>query len=100
NSDPTTRRRYRIASGQSFWEEITGDPDFYLKLVRLMRDYPEQQRKVYQEEWAKAVNRFTRDLLSEFAREDGTLDWEKIVQFNSGKGNARATELDTSDGRI
>ncbi|MFN4033439.1 MAG: PmeII family type II restriction endonuclease [Fimbriimonadales bacterium] len=60
--------------------------NFYLKLIRLMCDYPEQQRKIYQEEWAKAVNRFTRDLLSEFANEDGSLDWEKIVRFNSGAG--------------
>ncbi len=86
NAPPTKQRRYRMLSGQLFWQEITGDPDFYLKLIRLMRDYPEQQRKIYQEEWAKAVNRFTRDLLSEFANEDGSLDWDKIVRFNSGAG--------------
>ena len=27
-------------SGQAFWQEITGDPDFYLKLIRLMKDVP------------------------------------------------------------
>jgi hypothetical protein len=89
NSEPTTRRRYRITSGQAFWQEITGDPDFYLKIIRLMQDYPEQQRELYQEEWAKAVNRFTRELLNEFADENGALDWEKIVQFNSGATGSR-----------
>ncbi len=84
-SEPTARRRYRIASGQAFWEEITGDPGFYLKLVRLMRDYPEKERERYQQEWNKAVNRFTRDLLNEFADNNGALDWEKIVRFNSAK---------------
>lgn len=84
NSLPTTRRRYRITAGQAFWHELTGDSEFYLKLIRLMRDYPEQQRKIYLEEWSKAVNRFTRELLNEFADEDGALDWEKIVRFNSG----------------
>ncbi|MCS6920043.1 MAG: PmeII family type II restriction endonuclease [Fimbriimonadales bacterium] len=83
NSPPTTRRRYRITAGQAFWQEVTGDPDFYIKLIRLMRDYPEQQRELYLEEWAKAVNRFTRELLNEFADEEGALDWEKIVRFNS-----------------
>lgn len=83
-SSPTTKRRYRIVSGQAFWKEITGDPDFYLKLIRLMRDYPEKQRERYQQEWSKVVNRFTRDLLTEFADESGSLDWEKIVSFNSG----------------
>ncbi|MCS7191133.1 MAG: PmeII family type II restriction endonuclease [Fimbriimonadales bacterium] len=84
NSEPTKQRRYRLVAGQAFWQEITGEPDFYLKLVRLMRDYPERQRAIYLEEWNKAVNRFTRDLLNEFATEDGELDWEKIVEFNSG----------------
>ncbi|MCS7065583.1 MAG: PmeII family type II restriction endonuclease, partial [Fimbriimonadales bacterium] len=83
-SNPTAKRRYRIVSGQAFWKEITGDSDFYLKLIRLMRDYPEKQRERYQDEWSKAVNRFTRDLLNEFADENGLLDWEKIATFNSG----------------
>jgi hypothetical protein len=83
-SAPTTKRRYRLVAGQAFWEELTGDPDFYLKLIRLMKDYPEQYRQQYEQEWAKAVNRFTLDLLKDFASEDGELDWEKIVRFNSG----------------
>ncbi len=82
-SEPTRTRRYRIVSGQAFWRELTGDEEFYLKLIRLMQDYPEKQREIYQKEWDKAVNRFTRDLLNEFASEEGTLDWEKIVRFNS-----------------
>jgi hypothetical protein len=83
-SAPTKKRRYRLVAGQAFWQELTGDPDFYLKLIRLMKDYPEQYRQQYEQEWAKAVNRFTRDLLQEFANEVGELDWEKIVRFNSG----------------
>ncbi|CEK20798.1 Type II restriction endonuclease EcoO109I [Chthonomonas calidirosea] len=81
--EPSAKRRYRVISGQAFWQEITGDPDFYLKLMRLMYDYPDRQRERYLQEWANAVNRFTRDILNDFARADGTLDWEKIVQFNS-----------------
>jgi len=46
--------------------------------------YPEEHRKQYEEEWAKAVNRFTRDFLVEFANADGSIDWEKLVEFNSG----------------
>jgi hypothetical protein len=48
-----------------------------------MRDYPDKQRERYQQEWDKAVNRLTRDLLNGFADEEGALDWEKIVRFNS-----------------
>ena len=31
---------FESISGQAFWEELTGDLDFYIKLINLMRDYP------------------------------------------------------------
>lgn len=86
-SDPGGRRIYATRSGQAFWEEITGDPDFYLKLVHAMRDYPAAHRAVYEKEWDEAVNRFEREFLNEFSEADGSIDWEKLVSFNSGKGS-------------
>ena len=84
-SDPTKDRTYRIRSGQVFWEELTGDQDFYLKLISLMRDYPVQHRIEFEKEWNKAINRFEHDFLNNFGRSDGSIDWEKLVRYNSGK---------------
>lgn len=84
-SDPKSNRIYRIRSGQAFWEELTGDPEFYLKLIHMMRDHPKQHRAIFDEEWTKAVNRFTREFLIEFSTSDGNIDWDKLVRFNSGK---------------
>lgn len=84
NLPPSRKRSYRLIAGQAFWQEITGEPDFYLKIIGLMKDYPEQHRKRFDEEFAKASNRFARDLLNEFADKDGRLDWEKLVEYNSG----------------
>lgn len=66
------------------WQELTGDADFYLKLIRAMEEYPTAHRRKYDREYAKAVNRFTKEFLNEFSSEDGTIDWEKLVRFNSG----------------
>ncbi len=85
SSEPTPKRVYRIRAGQAFWEELTGDPDFYLKLIRLIRDYPAEHRVIYESEWSKAVNRFEGEFLIEFSTEDGGIDWEKLTRFNSGK---------------
>ena len=41
-SEPTDNSRFRRRSGQAYWQEITGDPDFYLKLIRLMKDVPQR----------------------------------------------------------
>lgn len=84
SGDPTSKRIYRIRSGQAFWEELTGDSDFYLKLIRLMKDYPTKHRIQFEDEWSKAVNRFEFEFLKEFATTDGGIDWEKLTEFNSG----------------
>lgn len=81
---PSGKRRYRLVAGQSFWRELTGDADFYIKLVRLMQEYPREHRRAFEKEWNRAVNRLGRYLLTEFADAEGNIDWEKLVAFNSG----------------
>ena len=88
-SDPTKDRTYRIRSGQAFWEELTGDADFYLKIISLMRDYPIEHRTKFEKEWNKAINRFEHDFLNNFGNPDGSIDWEKLLRFNSGKEKVR-----------
>lgn len=82
--EPNSKRPYAIRSGQAFWEEITGDPDFYLKLIRSMKQLPTDHRLDYEEAWNKATNRFELEFLKDFSTPDGMIDWEKLVKFNSG----------------
>lgn len=83
SSEPSGERIYRERAGQSFWYELTGDPDFYLKLIRLMRDIPSRHRDQHKKEWGAAVNRFTKEFADDFCLEDGRIDWEKLVEFVS-----------------
>jgi len=82
-SEPTKDRIYRDRSGQAFWAETTGDSDFYLKLVRLMKDEPAKHRKEYAPAWDAAINRFTAEFIKNFCFPDGSIDWEKLVRFVS-----------------
>jgi hypothetical protein len=82
-SEPTDSARYRRRSGQAFWEEITGDPDFYLKLISLMRDVPAKNRPKYRTEWDQAVNRFSQEFMKDFCKPNGAIDWEKLTTFVS-----------------
>ena len=84
-NSPNSGLLYRDSSGQAFWHEMTGDPDFYLKLVRLMRDEPTKHRQEYQPKWDAAVNRFTAEFIRDFCQEDGSIDWEKLVQLVSAE---------------
>jgi hypothetical protein len=77
---------YRESSGQAFWQEMTGDPEFHLKLIRLMRDEPARHKQEYVPQWDAAVNRFTAEFIEEFCSPDGSIDWEKLVRFVSEPG--------------
>lgn len=83
NQLPTKKRPYRVSSGQSFWKEITGDSDFYLKIIALMKDYPAAHKALYRPEWDAAVNRLTIEFANEFCLSDGHIDWEKLTKFVS-----------------
>jgi len=78
---------YRDLAGQAFWEELTGDPDFYLKLVRLMETKViDEHRQDYDIAWNNAVNKYVREFTNHFCSESGAVDWEKLIRFNSGSG--------------
>jgi Type II restriction endonuclease EcoO109I len=85
DSPPTASRKYHKLAGQAFWEHITEDSQFYLKLVRFMRDDPDRHRPAFKEAWDRAVNRFVRQFSVDFCNTGGDILWDKLVEFNSGK---------------
>nr|WP_255603479.1 PmeII family type II restriction endonuclease [Oscillochloris sp. ZM17-4] len=72
------------ASGQVFWQELTGDPTLYLRIIRVMQDRPTRHKVEFDHAWAAAVNRFTAAFVADFCRPDGRINWEALVEFNSG----------------
>lgn len=75
---------YEEVAGEEFWEAITGDKDFYTKIISYMDTLPEQYIDTFKESYAKASNRLVRDFTTAFCDEEGNIDWVKLVEFNSG----------------
>lgn len=75
---------YQELAGQDFWTELTGDDQFYIKLIRLMDKLPEKYVEDFDTAYQRAANRLVKEFTIEFCLEDGTIDWEKLVKFNSG----------------
>lgn len=76
---------YTELAGKDFWTELTGDEEFYIKLIRFMDKLPEKYVEDFDISYQKAANRLVREFTQEFCFEDGSIDWEKLVEFNSGK---------------
>lgn len=77
-------KMYQEIAGKQFWAELTGDEDFYLKIIKFMGELPEQYVSAFKESYNKASNRLVREFSNQFCTEDGSIDWEKLVEFNSG----------------
>ncbi len=75
---------YKELAGQDFWAELTGDPDFYLKIITYMGNKPEQYLEKYRESYNKASNRLIKQFTDKFCDDDGSINWDKLVRFNSG----------------
>lgn len=76
---------YIELAGKEFWEVLTGDKDFYIKLIQMMDELPDKYISEFDEAYNKASNRLLRSFSNEFCKEDGSIDWEKLVKFNSGE---------------
>lgn len=75
---------YLELAGKDFWTELTGDAQFYVKLIRYMDKLPETYVEAFNASYQKAANRLVREFTQEFCLADGSIDWEKLVAFNSG----------------
>ena len=63
-----------------------GKPKMYqeLKIIGYMGTMPEKYVADYKESYNRAANRLVREFSNSFCRDDGSIDWEKLVEFNSG----------------
>lgn len=83
--DSITTEGVKEIAGQVFWEHLTGDSNFYIKIIQLIGDKPQKHLHQYQSAFNSAVNRFTREFTIEFCNVDGSINWEKLVAYNSGR---------------
>lgn len=75
---------FKELAGQSFWKELTGKDDAYLKILKAMKTLPLKHKDHFDIEWAKAKNRFVKEFTADFCTEEGEIDWPSLLEFNSG----------------
>lgn len=75
---------YQEIAGKDFWARLTGDDNFYIKLISFMGNLPENYIIKFKESYVKASNRLLKEFTSQFCNDDGTIDWNTLVEFNSG----------------
>lgn len=70
--------------GQIFWDFISGNPNLYTDIIEPLGHEAREKNEEFQKQYAILVNRFTSEFSKEFCPK-GKIDWDKLVQMNSGK---------------
>ncbi len=71
--------------GQVFWEFISGEEDLYRSIIEPLGHQAKERNDKFLESYARVINKFTREFVDGFCKRDGDIDWDKLVEFNSGK---------------
>ena len=83
--DKPEKGDYRKLCGQRFWEFISGDANLYTEIIEPIGHKAREKNEQFLLEYAKVINRFTREFSQEYCAVNGEILWDKLVQFNSGK---------------
>jgi hypothetical protein len=71
--------------GQAFWKFIGGNEYMYIDIIEPLGHKAKERNENYLEEHSKLINRFTKEFIELFCDNNGKIDWNKLVKFNSGK---------------
>jgi hypothetical protein len=71
--------------GQQFWEFISGNSALYTEIIEPLGHKAKESNAEFDASYAKIINKFSREFLSEYCNKKGAIDWIKLVKFNSSK---------------
>lgn len=85
-------RSYYKLCGQEFWELITGDNEFYKRIVVPIDIEAKKRDDNFKETYAAKINEMTKDFSEQFLTEQGHIAWDKIIDFVSKKNGDNSSQ--------
>jgi len=83
DNKPLKAAGYFKYCGQRFWEFISGDSELYLKIIEPLGHQTKQKNEEYLQLYSQMLNRFTLEFSTQFCLDNGKIDWDKLIRFNS-----------------
>lgn len=71
--------------GQDFWEFISGNENLYKEIIEPLGHKAKEKNDFFIESYANMINKFTKEFSLDFCNNNGSINWEKLVEFNSGR---------------
>ncbi|MEY3220565.1 MAG: hypothetical protein RIT27_1922 [Pseudomonadota bacterium] len=73
---------YQKICGQAFWELISDNDQLYVEIIEPLGYKAKEKNEEFLKSYAKVINKFTLKFAQEFC-EDGEINWQEIIKFNS-----------------
>jgi hypothetical protein len=64
---------------------LSGDTNLYRRIIVPIGYRAKEGNEEFKGEYAKALNQFTQQFITDFCHPDGAIDWDRLLVFNSGR---------------
>jgi hypothetical protein len=71
-------------TGQAFWHFLSGERELYIELIEPIGRQAKAENDEISRKRAALANRLEAEFISEFCTDEYSIDWKKLVVFNSG----------------
>jgi hypothetical protein len=69
--------------GQRFWEFISGNSELFTEIIEPLGHNSQERSNDFVKSYSQMINKFTKEFSNDFCENDGEIDWDKLVRFNS-----------------
>ncbi len=76
---------YLKLCGEEFWYFISGDKNLYTDIVEPLGYKAKEKNEKFTNAYSNMINKFTFEFSKDFCDDNGAIDWNKLVMFNSSK---------------
>jgi hypothetical protein len=76
-------RGYLKVVGQNFWYLISENDHLYTDIIEPIGYRAKEHNETFLKEKSNVMNRFTKLFTESYCKENGAIDWVKLVEFNS-----------------
>lgn len=69
--------------GQRFWEFISDDSELFTEIIEPLGHKSKEKNDAFVKSYSQMINKFTKEFANIFCKDNGEIDWDKLVRFNS-----------------
>lgn len=69
--------------GQTFWEFISGNSELFTEIIEPLGFKAKESNDEFIKSYSQMLNIFTKEFINSFCKDNGEIDWDKLVRFNS-----------------